>query len=137
MIVVDTNILAYLFLPSEFGKLAVEARRLDELWVAPALWRSEFRNVLIHYVRSGNITLAQARDCQAAAAALMAGRDQAVDGNEVMALAAETGCSTYDCEYAALARRARVALVTMDRRLLHAFPGTAVALRDFCKQKKR
>lgn len=137
MIVVDTNILVYLLLPSDFGSLAVEARHKDEVWVAPVLWRSEFRNVLLHYVRSKKITLVQAQDCQEAALALMDGREQAVDGNEVLALAAETGCSAYDCEYAALARRAQVALVTMDKQLLKAFPRMAFSLRDFCTPKRR
>jgi predicted nucleic acid-binding protein len=132
VIVVDANILVYLFLPSDFGSLAVQARRKDEVWLAPYLWRSEFRNALLHYVRLRKITLAQAQDCQEAAIAMMEGREQAVDGNEVLALAAETGCTAYDCEYAALARRTRVPLVTMDKQLLKAFPKIALSLREFC-----
>lgn len=37
-------------------------------------------------------------------------------------------CSAYDCEFVALARTLSTKLVTMDVKLLRAFPGIAVAL---------
>ena len=46
-----------------------------------------------------------------------------------MALArSDSDCSAYDCEFSVLARRLGVRLVTMDKKLLKAFPGQAVAL---------
>lgn len=48
----------------------------------------------------------------------------------MLALAERSGCSAYDCEYVAVARRLDVALVTEDRRLLKAFPETARRLID-------
>ena len=46
MIVVDTNTLAYLYLPSTQTDDVVALLRNDPAWAAPLLWRSEFRNVL-------------------------------------------------------------------------------------------
>ena len=51
MIVVDTNVLAYLYLPSDFTLAAEKLLLNDPQWVAPHLWRSEFRNILAGYMR--------------------------------------------------------------------------------------
>lgn len=49
-----------------------------------------------------------------------------VDASVVAHLAFED-CSTYDCEYAALAMELGVRLVTLDRQLLDAFPSVAAS----------
>ena len=46
MIVVDTNVLAYLYLPGEHSAIAEALLERDHEWAAPVLWRSEFRNIL-------------------------------------------------------------------------------------------
>ena len=61
MIVVDTNIIGYLFLSSEQSFLAERALQKDSEWAAPILWRSEFRNVLALYMRKNIIRLEQAQ----------------------------------------------------------------------------
>ena len=56
MIVVDTNILAYLYLPGDFTERAEALLAKDADWVAPTLWRSEFRNILVvHATRHFNV----------------------------------------------------------------------------------
>ncbi len=60
MIVADTNVIAYLLIPSPFTAMAERVYRRDAEWVAPRLWRSEFRNVLSLYVRRAVLTLEQA-----------------------------------------------------------------------------
>lgn len=50
MIVVDTNILAYLYLPNDLTANAEKLLRQEPEWAAPILWRSEFRNVLTGYL---------------------------------------------------------------------------------------
>ncbi len=46
MIVVDSNVLAYLYLPGEYTAAAEVLLEHDSDWAAPILWRSEFRNIL-------------------------------------------------------------------------------------------
>jgi predicted nucleic acid-binding protein len=51
MIVVDTNVLAYLYLPGEYTAAAETLLEQDSDWAEPILWRSEFRNILARYLR--------------------------------------------------------------------------------------
>ncbi len=57
MIVVDTNIIAYLYISGEKSLQAEQLLSFDSLWNAPLLWRSEFRNVLSQYLRKGILSL--------------------------------------------------------------------------------
>lgn len=51
-----------------------------------------------------------------------------VQSREVMELVRDSECSAYDCEFVALAERLGVKLVTMDKKVLKAFPKRAVSL---------
>ena len=50
---------------------------------------------------------------------------------EVLRLASESKCSTYDCEFIATANDLKVPLVTSDRQLLQEFPTVAMPLSSF------
>jgi predicted nucleic acid-binding protein len=128
VIVIDTNVLAYLYLPCEYTAAAEALLQRDPDWAAPALWRSELRNVLLGCVRREQLTLPQATAIQAEAEDLMRGAEYEVDSQSVLDLAASSDCSAYDCEFVSLARALGVQLVTQDRQVLQAFPGTAIAL---------
>ena len=128
MIVVDTNVLAYLYLPTDYTARAEGLLREDGEWASPLLWRSEFRNILAGYLRRKALTLDEARSVQAEAEGLMAGNEHDVDSGLVLELVRDSDCSAYDCEYVALAMRLGLKLVTMDAKLLKAFPKHAVSL---------
>ena len=130
MIVVDTNVIAYLALPSPYTEAAEQLFREDPEWAAPLLWRSEFRNVLAHYLRKGLIRFEQALDIQAEMESLFQGREYEVPSLEILSLVNRSDCSTYDCEFVALARGLGVPLVSMDRKLVEAFPDTVTRLAD-------
>lgn len=122
MIVADTNVIAYLLVPSPFTEMAEQLYAQEPEWVAPTLWRSEFRNVVSLYVRRGLLTLGEAMALQDEAEDLLRGNEYDVVSADVLSLARDSGCSAYDCEFVALARSMRATLVTADRRLAQAFP---------------
>jgi len=125
MIVVDTNVIAYLYLPGDRTAAAEALYREDSEWFAPLLWRSEMRNVLATQIRVGRIELDGAQSIQTEAEQLLHGREFAVDSAEVLHLAAESGCSAYDCEFVTLANYLDVPLYSADRRLVERFPHRA------------
>jgi len=125
MIVVDTNVIAYLYLPGDRTAAAEALCREDSEWFAPLLWRSEMRNVLATQIRVGRIELDGAQSIQTEAEQLLHGREFAVDSAEVLHLAAESGCSAYDCEFVTLANYLDVPLYSADRQLVERFPHRA------------
>lgn len=128
MIVVDTNILAYLYLPGDFTLQAEALLARDGDWVAPTLWRSEFRNILAGFLRRGTLTFDQAYAIQREAEALLVGREYEMASYDVLALVRKSDCSAYDCEFVALAVRLGIPLVTMGKKVLREFSGIAVPL---------
>ena len=128
MIVVDSNIVAYLYLPGGHSAAAEALLTNDPEWVAPILWRSELRNVLATCMRTERLTLEQATAVQNEAEGLLEGAEFEVDSSTVLQLAHDSQCSAYDCEFVALAMMLDCKLATMDKKILRAFPGLAVAL---------
>jgi len=131
MIVVDTNVVAYLYLGADRTEQAERALVRDAAWAVPLLWRSEMRNVLATQVRGGGLDQADALRIQDEAERLLADGEFTVASHDVLELAAGSGCSAYDCEFVALARDLDARLVTVDRQLLRAFPEVAVGLEEF------
>ena len=128
MIVVDTNVLAYLYLPGEYTAIAESLLERDPEWAAPMLWRSEFRNILAGCMRRGRLNFQQAASVQREAESLLGGSEFDVDSLSVLELVRDSDCSAYDCEFIALAVNLESKLVTLDKKLLAAFPKNAVSL---------
>ena len=128
MIVVDSNVLAYLYLPREYTAAAEALLEQDSDWAAPILWRSEFRNILAGYLRRKAITFEQANSLQREAESLLEGAEFEVESLAVLELVRDSDCSAYNCEFIALAMKLDTKLITMDKKLLRAFPKRAIAL---------
>jgi predicted nucleic acid-binding protein len=137
MIVVDSNLIGYLLLASPHSKLAEQVLQRDSDWIAPLLWRSEFRNVLALYMRQEIITLDESLRIMDTALELMAGEEYEVASHRVLRLANESGCSAYDCEFVALAKDVKVPLVTSDKKLLNAFPQDTISPSRFCAPEQK
>lgn len=131
MIVVDTNVIAYLFLVGDHTAQAKVALRKDPDWTAPLLWRSEFRNVLAFYLGQELLALSQALQFMQEAELLMQGGEYEVASSLVLSLCASSRCSAYDCEFVALAQELGVPLITSDARILAEFPSTASSLDEY------
>ena len=128
MIVVDSNVVAYLYLPGEHTADAEALLERDPDWASPVLWRSEFRNILAGYLRRRMLTFAQVCELQREAEDLLAGSEFEIESEAVLELVRDSDCSAYDCEFIALAIKLDTKLVTMDKKLIKAFPTHAVAL---------
>lgn len=133
MIVVDTNIIGYLYLSGEHSEQAEKVLLRDSEWVAPLLWRSEFRNVLALYIRQSILALSDAVQIMDEVTSMMQGGEYEVASLQVLQLVDESNCSAYDCEFVALARDLGVSLVTADRKLWQQFPDDAILLDEYVK----
>jgi predicted nucleic acid-binding protein len=130
VIVVDTNVLIHYWIPGAMTPAALALWRRDPEWVAPPLWRSEYRNVLATLCRARRLPLAAALEAAQQAEDQMSKGEIEVGSDSILTLAFESGRSAYDCEYVALARELGVALVTCDRHLVRAFPNVARYLEE-------
>ncbi|MBL4622559.1 MAG: type II toxin-antitoxin system VapC family toxin [Immundisolibacteraceae bacterium] len=131
MIVADTNIISYLLLPTERSDSADAIYQADPDWVAPLLWKSEFRSVLALYLRKQIITLDKALLLQESAESMMADSEFELPSPQVLALINQSSCSAYDCEFVALAQHLNIPLVTEDKKILREFPSTAINIDHF------
>ena len=127
-VVVDTNILAYYWLPGARTEEAAALRRSTGHWYVPKLWRSEFRNVLAGLLRRKVLDPAAAKALVRAVEAELADFEREVDSIAVIDLVSGSDCSAYDCEFVALARSMGVPLVTEDRKVRCGFSDIAVGM---------
>lgn len=128
MIVVDSNVIAYCWINGDRTMLAHRLRRIDPDWHAPALWRSELRNILTGYRRDGSLDGSQVRQIMAAAEAALGGREHYLPSARVFAVTEASRLSADDAEFVALAEILSAPLVTEDRVILAAFAGRAINL---------
>lgn len=132
MLVADTNLIAYQLIDGPFTDDAKRVLGRDPNWCAPPQWQAELLSVLLRSVRYTTLTLEFADEAYRRAKALVRTRERP-HFRRILDLALASGCSTYDCEFVALAINKRVPLVTNDKKVLRAFPGVAVSLADFGK----
>lgn len=130
MIVVDTNVLAYLLIPGQYTESAERLLLNEPEWAAPLLWRSELRNVLATYVRSKRLEVSDALALHRRAADLIGAEEYNPETSDVLRLAKASGCSAYDCEFVSVAEYLDVKLVTADAKLAKAFKTRALLLSD-------
>jgi len=133
MIVVDTNIIVKLFFKDNITTLCENIYAMDPHWSMPLLWRSEFSNVLVNYMRMGHINLEEAQRTFHDADADYVEKEYKVPEHDVLKLAFESKCTAYDCEYVALAKDLNQKLITLDKKILKSFPDVAILPRDYVK----
>jgi predicted nucleic acid-binding protein len=131
VIVVDTNVIAGLYLGKEAPSVAERVLARDPKWAVPVLWRYEFRNVLAGEIRRGGMSFDRAVRIASIAEVQVRGREFIAPSEAVLELVSSKRCTAYDCEFVALALRIGARLVTSDRQVLAAFPDTAVSPEAF------
>src|SRR6266700_3046089 len=103
MIVVDTNVICYRWISSPNSAAAEVALAKDPHWIAPVLWRSEFRNVLALAIRRNVLTIRAAQEIVRKAETSFERCEFIVSSDAVLRLVATSNCTAYDCEFGALA----------------------------------
>lgn len=131
MIIVDANLIGALFVQSNQSSLATRIFEKDPDWYAPLLWQSEMRSVLTGYLRRKLITLDKATQIMDEAHVLMMEHERFVSSKLVLELVSTSKCTSYDCEYIALAKEMNLTLVTFDKEVVGAFSGIAIFPQDF------
>jgi len=131
MIVVDTNIIASMWVPNDMDEWVYKVLKKDDDWVAPLLWRSEFRNVLSIYLRKEILDLSVVLQAIEEAEQLMDTNEFEVNSIQVMSLVSDSSCSAYDCEFVALADDLNAQLVTFDKKIIREFHNIAISPEEF------
>jgi predicted nucleic acid-binding protein len=134
MIAVDTNIICYRWMHSNQSAPVDQVLLKDPDWIAPLLWRSEFRNVLAGAMRNRRISPDNAIDILERAEASMLGREFLVSSRTILRLVQSSRCSAYDCEFVALAEEQGISLLTADLQILRTFPKLTVSLENFVRR---
>jgi predicted nucleic acid-binding protein len=135
MIVVDTNIIGYLFITGEFSDEAEKVLIKDPHWSVPLLWRSELRSVLTLYMQKNILSLEETKEIMESATQLMENNEYDVASDQVLELVVSSALSAYDCEYIALARDLGVKLVTTDKAILKSFPEFSITPKGFVNRQ--
>jgi predicted nucleic acid-binding protein len=131
VIVADSNVLAYLWLPGEHTRAARAVWDRDPDWHVPVLWRAEMRSILVGFLRCKSMHVADIVMAMTAMEKSLRHSEHHVDSSAVFDAAQRSSCSAYDCEFVALADALAAPLVTEDRQILAAFPQRAVRMADF------
>lgn len=131
MIVVDTNIIAYLYISGDYSQQSEDLLAFDPDWVAPLLWRSEFRSVLARYLRKKILNINEILLIVQQAENLLTDHEYDISSAHVMQLVKDSPCSTYDCEFVALAQYLDIPLITADKKILRAFPVVSQSLSSY------
>lgn len=137
MIIADTNLISYLYFDTIYSEMANEIHEFDAEWACPTLWRSEFVNVVSHYLQRKIINYQDGLDAIDFAQRTIGEREFIVSQYAVFELVSKSACSSYDCEFVALANELRTHLITFDKKILKEFPGVAIHPKDFLLENKK
>ena len=129
MVVVDTNVLAYLLIEGDRTRDAHALYARDSDWKSEGFLLVEFSNILATCLRAGALTRGQAH-------ALLAEAEKRVPGlvnlphARALRVAEHFAVSAYDARFLGAAQTLRAKLVTEDARLQAAAPALTMSLAD-------
>ena len=136
MIVVDSSVIVNALVSTPQTMEVQKTRSLNKSWYAPALWRSEIRSALLKHLRAKTFTLTTAIELFLLAEELVTNTVTDMPSDLVLALASESGCSAYDCEFVAMAKVLNCPLLTYDKKLLKTFSHIAITPHDFIESRR-
>lgn len=131
MIVVDTNIVAYLSIE---GERTAQARVLwdsDPHWQMPIIWQHEYLNILSTYTRSDGIGLEDAKHLWKIVTQKFIDAHIEIDMSVALDLAVQHNISAYDAQFIALANELEVPLISEDKRLRDRCPERVINMAEY------
>ena len=131
MIVVDTNILAFMTFATPYSRAVSLLHKRNPVWEAPGRWRGQFLNVVSLYYRKGLLDYEESMAALDFAERLIGPREHTLTAREVMDAIVRSNCSACDCEFVALAQKLGTKLITYQHQVIREFPAFAVTPEDF------
>jgi predicted nucleic acid-binding protein len=129
MVVVDTNILAYLLIDGDRTRDAQGLFTRNADWKSDAFVLIEFSNILATYLRAKSLTQIQAHALLDEAEKRMTGLINLPHGR-ALRVAEQFAVSIYDARFLGAAQTLKARLVTEDIRLRQAAPALTISLSD-------
>jgi predicted nucleic acid-binding protein len=130
VLLVDTNIVAYLLIDGDYTEAAQRLRKSDPDWRSEAFLMIEFTNVLATYIATKRMALLQAQDFLSKANALLEGKLARIPHVAVLAMAGRYRVGADDARFLALADQLGSRLVTEDAKLRAAAPALTQSLNE-------
>ena len=129
MVVIDTNVLAYLLIEGDRTRDAQALYARDADWKSEAFVLIEFSNILATYLRANSLTRSQAHALLVATEKRLTGLVSLPHGR-ALRIADQFAVSAYDARFLGAAQTLKARLVTEDVRLRQAAPALTISLSD-------
>ncbi len=137
MIVADVNVIVYYMLSAENPSLSSLAKKIfakkPDL-ALPTLWRHEFLNALVKYLRGGHIDLSTAESLWFRAIMLFENYEKPLRQARALEIGLERKVVGYDAQYLALAEDFNAVVITEDKALKIAAPEMCLSMAEWLKQ---
>jgi predicted nucleic acid-binding protein len=130
MFVVDTNIIAPLYIRAAATDAVKKLRDRDDVWRTDPFALIEFSNVLATYERARYLTAAMTQECLAQAESFLQPHYFSVTHEAALELAIRHRLTAYDGRFLALAQQLGARLVTEDVKLRAAAPALTQSLAE-------
>ena len=130
MLLVDTNVVAYLLIEGDYTEAAQELHTRDSDWRSEAFLLVEFTNVLVSSIARKRMTLSMAEDFLVKVCSLFDGKLGRIPHASVLAIATRHRVSAYDARFLSLADQLGSRLITEDARLRAAAPALTQSLAE-------
>ena len=131
MIVVDINLIAYLYIKGDGTQLAQSVYRKNPNWSLPSLWRHEFLNILSTFVKEGGMPLPHAGRIWDHAIDRFLHSEQTIDYKRALVLSNQFKISSHDAQYLELADRLNITFVSEDAKLKKVMPHRVSSSKEY------
>lgn len=130
MLIVDTNVVAYLLIEGDYTAAARSLHRRDDDWRSEAFIMVEFTNVLTASIAARRMNSVLAQQFLAAATSFLHGKLTSIPRDSVLSLAVQYRVTAYDARFLALAQQLDTPLGTEDAKLHAAAPKLTQSLAE-------